>query len=57
MKEKGFTLKVARSTQYLAETVTNEDYTYDLAVFANTPSQAEILLRSLDQAAMTLVYV
>ena len=43
IKENGFTLKKARSRQYPAETMTDVDYTDDLALLANTPSQAESL--------------
>ena len=41
-------LKKARSRQYLAETITDADYTDDLAFLANTPTQVESLLHSLD---------
>ena len=40
MKENGFTLKKAKSRQYLAETITDTDYTDDLTLLANTPGQA-----------------
>ena len=48
MKENGFTLKRARNKQYLAKTIT---YTDDIALLANTPTPAESLLLSLEQAA------
>ena len=47
IKENNFTLKKARSRQYPAETVKDADYAYDLVLLANTPAQAESLLRSL----------
>ena len=40
-------LKKARSRQYTAETITDEDYQDDLALLVNTPTQAESLLHSL----------
>ena len=51
MKEKGFTLKIVRSRQYLAQTISDSDNVDDIALLANTPAQAESLLQSLDQAA------
>ena len=50
MKENGFTLKKARSRRYLAETITDADNTDDIALLANTPTQSESLLHSLEQA-------
>ena len=46
IKENGFTRKSQRT-----ETVMDEDYTNDIALLANTPTQAESLLHSLEQAA------
>ena len=51
MKENGFTLKKARSKQYSAQTIMDVDYTDDIALLANTSTQAESLLHSLEQAA------
>ena len=58
MKENGFALKkkkkkktTARSRQYPAKTITDAYYVEDIALFANTPTQAELLPHSLEQAA------
>ena len=51
MKENGFTLENARSSQYPARTIMNTDYTDDIVLLANTPAQAKSLLHSLEQAA------
>ena len=51
MKENGFTLKKIRSRRYPAETITDKDYADDIALLANTPTQAESLLHSLELAA------
>ena len=45
----GFELK--RSWRYPAKTITDADYTDDIAILANTPIQAETLLHSLERAA------
>ena len=50
MKENGFTLKKAQSRQYSTETIMDADHTDDIALLANTPTQAESLLLSLEQA-------
>ena len=47
IKEKGFTLRKARSRRYPAQTVTDAD---GLALLADTPAQAESLLHSLEEA-------
>ena len=49
IKENVFTLKKARSRRYLAETITDADYDNDIVLSANTPTQAENLLHSLEQ--------
>ena len=49
MKENGFTL--ARSRRYLTETIMDTDYADDIALLANTPTQVEYLLHSLERAA------
>ena len=51
MKDNGFKLTKERSKRYPAQTITNVDYTDDIALLANTPTQAETLLHSLEQAA------
>ena len=50
MKENSFTLAKARSSRYLAWTITNMDYADDIVLLANTPAQAESLLHSLEKA-------
>ena len=55
MKENGFKLKKARSRRYLAETFTDTDYTNDITLLANTPTQAKSLLHSLEQATGGIV--
>ena len=40
-----------RSRRYPAKTITDADYTDDIAILANTPTQAETLLHSLERAA------
>ena len=51
MKENGFTLKKTRSRRYLAQTITDADYSNDIALLANTSNQAKSLLHSLEPAA------
>ena len=51
VKENGFTLKKVRNRQYPAQTITDADYADDITLLANTPTQAESLLQSLEQAA------
>ena len=38
MKDNGFKLTKERSRRYPAQTITNADYAYDIAVLANTPA-------------------
>ena len=40
-----------QSRRYPAKTITDADYTDDIAILANTPNQAETLLHSLERAA------
>ena len=47
IKENCFTL----SRWYPTETITEADFTDDLALLKNTPTQAEFLLPNLEQAA------
>ena len=51
IRENGFELTKKRSRRYPAKTITDADYTDDIAILANTPNQAEILLHSLERAA------
>ena len=46
----GFELTKKRSRRYPAKTITDTDYADDIAILANTPDQAETLLRSLERA-------
>ena len=43
-----------RSRRYPAQTITDADYTDDIALLANTPYQAETLLHSLERAAAVI---
>ena len=51
MKENSFNLAKERSRRYLAQTIMDVDYADDIALGANTPTQAETQLHSLEQAA------
>ena len=51
IRENGFVLTKKRSRRYPAKTITDADSTDDIAILANTPNQAEILLHSLERAA------
>ena len=51
IRENGFELIKKRSRRYPATTITDADYADDIAILANTPSQAETLLHSLERAA------
>ena len=51
IRENGYELTKKRSRRYPAKTITNTDYTDDIAILANTPNQAEKLLHSLERAA------
>ena len=51
IRENGFELTKKRNRRYPAKTITNADYTDDIAILANTPNQAETLLHSLERAA------
>ena len=48
MKENGFKLPKERSRRYPAQTIMDADYTNDIALLANAPTQAETLLHSLE---------
>ena len=52
IRENGFELTKKRSRRYPAKTITDVDYTDDIAILlTNTPNQAETLLHSLERAA------
>ena len=44
-------VKKERSRRYTAQTITDADYADNMALLVNTPTQAETLLHSLEQAA------
>ena len=50
IKEKGLKLTKERSRRYLAKTITDADYTDDIALLGNAPAWAETLLHSLEWA-------
>ena len=51
-----FKLTKERNRRYPAQTITDTDYADDIALLANTPAQAEILLHSLEWAAAGIGY-
>ena len=51
IKENGFELTKKRSRRYPAKTITDADYADIIVFLANTPTQAETLLHSLERAA------
>ena len=50
IRENGFELTKKRSRRYPAKTITDADYTDDIAILANTPNQAKTLQHSLERA-------
>ena len=55
MKGNGFKLTKEKSRRYPAQTITNTDYADDIALLANTPTQAEtLLLYHLERAAVCI---
>ena len=50
IKENGFKLTKERSRRYPTQTITDADYADDIALWANTFTQAETLLHSLEWA-------
>ena len=50
-KKNSFKLAKERSRRYPAQTIMNADYTDNIVLLANSPTQAESLLHSLEQAA------
>ena len=51
IKENGFELTKKRSRRYPAKTITDAYYANDIAILANTPSQAKTLLHRLERAS------
>ena len=51
MRENGLEQTKKISRRYPVKTITDADYVDDIAILANTPNQAETLLRSLERAA------
>ena len=51
MKDNDLKLAKERSRRYSTQTITDIDYTDDIALLANTPAQAKTLLHSLERAA------
>ena len=51
IKENSFELTKKRSRMYPTKTITDANYTDDIAILANAPAQAKTLLHSLEQAA------
>ena len=51
IKENSFKLTKKRSRRYPAKTITDTNYTDDIAILANAPTQTETLIHSLEQAA------
>ena len=54
MKDNCFKLAKERSRRYLAQTITESDYVDDIALLANTPTQAETQLHRLERAAANI---
>ena len=50
IKENGFKLTKERGRRYSAKTITDADYTDDIALLANAPTKAKTLLHCLEQA-------
>ena len=51
IRDNGLKLTKKRSRRYPAKTITDADYTDDIAILANTPNQAETRMHSLERAA------
>ena len=56
MKDNSFRLTKERNRRYPAQTITDVDYTDDIALLVNSPAQAETLLHSLEQAAAMSIH-
>ena len=52
MEENGFRLTKERSRRYFTHTIMDVNYTDDIALLANIPTQAKTLLHSLEWAAV-----
>ena len=51
MKENSFRLAKDRSRIYPTQTITDADYTDNIALLANSPTQAKSLIQNLERAA------
>ena len=51
MTDNGFKLTKKRNRRYSAQTVTDADDAYDIALLGNTPAQSKTLLHSLERPA------
>ena len=51
IKENSYELTKKRSRSYSEKTITDANYTDDIAILENTPNQAETLLHSLERVA------
>ena len=54
IKQNGFKMTMERSRRYPAQTITDADYTDDIELLANTPSQAEVRIHCLERAATVI---
>ena len=54
IQENGFELTKKRSRRYPAKTITDAGYADDIAILANTPTQPETLLHSLERTAVDI---
>ena len=54
MKDNGLKLGKERNRSYSTQTITDADYADDLALLANTPTQPESLLHSLERVAANI---
>ena len=55
IKDNSFELTKKRSRRYPSKSITDADYSDDVAILANAPAQAETLLHSLERAAAGIV--
>ena len=56
MKENSFKMAKERSRRYSAQTIMDANCADDIALLANTPTKAKILLHSLERAAGGIVF-
>ena len=54
IKENSFKLTIWRKRRYSAQTITDVDYTEDIALLANAPAQAETLLHTQEWATTAI---